>query len=266
MPELPYVEATRKYLMSEDIIGSKITSFDIFWPYAIKTPTTLANIVNREIKRITRYGKFLILELDDWNLVFHLRMSGQLTISNRETSYTKHVRNVFQIGKDLSLWFIDQRKFGEIWITRDLSIFFAKLGPEPLGKDFTIDWLTNASINRNIPVKTLLLNQNIVAGIGNIFADEILFSANIIPTRKTSELSIAEYDKLHRSVITIIAEATERMINTIPLPKPDKKSGDFISMLHIPREMGSYCYICSSRIQRILISQRSSYFCPTCQS
>ncbi len=267
MPELPYVEANRQHLIYQGIVGNRITGYDLLLPKAFKTPIKdLPNIIDRDICSVDRLGKFIVIDLDGLYLVSHLRMSGQLTLSNSTEAPHVHLRNVFHLLRNKALWFIDQRKFGEIWVTDELSTFSSKLSPDPLGKHFTLDWLIKSTSNRKKSIKSLLLEQNIVSGMGNIFADEVLFLARILPTTKPEEISQYQYIKLHESIVRVLSDATTNMVNTNPLPKPDQKSGGFKSMLYVPRERNGLCNRCESRIESIIISQRTTYFCAICQT
>ncbi|MQF99708.1 MAG: hypothetical protein FI727_02495 [SAR202 cluster bacterium] len=266
MPELPYVEANRQYLIDQGIVGNKITGYQILFQPAFKTPIpNLSNIIDRVIRSIERLGKFIVLDLNGYYLVFHLRMSGQLTLVKNTNAPHPHLRNIFQLEEDRSIWFVDQRKFGEIWITNDISIFENKLSPDPLGEHFTLDWLVKSTISRRKTIKSLLLEQNIVAGMGNIFADEVLFLAGLLPTRKPADLSELQYHNLYECVVRVLSDATETMVNIKPLPKPDQKSGNFKSMLYLPRTRDGCCTNCESHINSTVISQRTTYFCPECQ-
>lgn len=267
MPELPYVEANRQYLINEGIVGNRITGYEVLLPRTFKTPLTdLPNIIDKQICSVVRLGKFIVLDLSGLYLVIHLRMSGQLTLANNTDPRPRHVRNVFGLLQNRSLWFIDQRKFGEIWVTDHLSNFSSKLSPDPLEKNFTLDWLVKSTSGRNKPIKSLLLEQNIVAGMGNIFADEVLFLAGILPTTKPIDLSEYQYVNLHRCIVRVLSDAKEKMVNLKTLPKPDQESGNFKALLYVPRVQNGYCNRCKSHIESKIISQRTTYFCGTCQT
>ncbi|MBI2855537.1 MAG: formamidopyrimidine-DNA glycosylase [Chloroflexi bacterium] len=268
MPELPDVEAMRRYLLSQDIVGSSITGTDLYWPSAIKAPSPerfVAGLVAQRVASLERRGKFLLFGLDGQTLVLHLRMTGSLVMAPEEEPYHRFVRNVLLLDSGKAMWFVDPRKLGMMWLVKDVAPVIGHLGPEPLEPEFTPEVLAGILRGKGLPIKVLLCEQSAMAGIGNIYADEILFCAGLHPERKAEAVSFQEIQALHECTVTVLREATERLSGLLPIPGPPTESAAGAAVLKVPRSYGAGCPHCGTSIQRLVIRGRSAYLCPRCQ-
>ena len=215
MPELPDVEAVRQYLVSQGLVARTITGAELLWPRAVRTPSAdefKVEVSGRRIREVRRRGKYLVLPLDGRpkrTLVLHLRMTGSLLVQQAGLDRPRHTRNVLLLDGDLELCFVAPRKLGAMWLVRDEAEVLAGLGPEPLDQAFTPELLARRLSGRGAPVKALLCDQSIVAGIGNIYADEVLFLAGIHPLRPGRQMSAEEIQRLHEAIVSRLAEATK---------------------------------------------------------
>ena len=161
--------------------------------------------------------------------------------------------------------FYDARRLGKLWLVGDLAPLFARLGPEPLEPSFTLELLKERIGRRRAPMKPVLLEQGAIAGIGNIYADEILFCAGIHPTRPTSELTPREMERLHGCIVAVLRGATEALSSIVPIYTLSSESQQDREELHVPRQVGVPCTHCDTPVQRLVLRGRSAYFCPVCQ-
>ena len=193
MPELPEVESVRRSLLRSGLAGRTITRTDIGWANSVKYPSAeelAASLVGRTVEDLGRRAKYLLFPLAGQptaTFVAHLGMTGNLVVQPREQPPHPMTRHVFALDDERELRFVDGRKFGKLWLADDLGKILPPLGPEPLGDGFTTEWLAASFSGRNAPVKALLLEQSIAAGVGNIYADEALFLSGILPDRPASE-------------------------------------------------------------------------------
>ena len=191
MPELPEVENTRRYLIQAGLPGSCFTGANLGWPKALKTPSLedfVLGLLDTTVQEVNRRGKYLLLPLGGGTarrgpttLILHLGMTGGLRVQAARQPPHPLVRHSFSLDGDRELRFIDGRKFGKLWLTDNIEDVLPPLGPDPLGQEFNSEVLGRALNNRNAPIKALLLEQSIVAGMGNLYADESLFLPASIP-------------------------------------------------------------------------------------
>lgn len=269
MPELPEVETTVRALR-KPLIGSTITDVRTHWPRHIATPTLteLQNqIRGQRITAVSRRGKYLLFSLSAGSvLIIHLRMSGHLAVVNKHLPPHKHDRTIFALADGRELRFRDQRKFGKIYLVQDPASVLNKLGPEPLAPEFTVDVLRSRLRGRHRSLKTLLLDQSFIAGIGNIYADEALFYAGLHPLRSASTLADENIAALHHAIQKVLKLGTQREGASIDLyTKPDGTRGDMQNAVAVFHRTGKPCYHCGTPIERIKLSGRSTHFCPQCQ-
>ncbi|MCP5094535.1 MAG: DNA-formamidopyrimidine glycosylase [Chloroflexi bacterium] len=269
MPELPEVETTIRALRPF-IVGQTIVDFRTFWPRQIKNKTPAQfqhQIKDHAIIAISRRGKYIILSLDnDQSLIIHLRMSGHLSVVNQDEPIHKHDRAIFYLQNRKELRFRDQRKFGTVNLVKNAQDILSKLGPEPLSSTFIPDVLKAQLQGRRRPMKSLLLDQSFIAGIGNIYADEALFYAKIHPTRPANKITDAEIDALHFAIQKVLRLGIEREGASIDTYiKPDGTRGDMQNSVAVFHRNGAPCHTCSTVIQRIIVGGRSTHFCPNCQ-
>ncbi|HOO57813.1 MAG TPA: bifunctional DNA-formamidopyrimidine glycosylase/DNA-(apurinic or apyrimidinic site) lyase [Anaerolineaceae bacterium] len=270
MPELPEVETIRRGLISgsdgvPSLVHQRITSVDLFWPKAVASPDPLQfiqGLQQREIVNLSRRGKFLLINLDHGTLIFHLRMSGDLRMQPAGEPTQKHDRLQLNFNSGWKLVFNDTRKFGRAWLTEDPQKVLSGIGPEPLDSDLTPDKFYAMLQVRSRQIKPLLMDQRFLAGLGNIYTDEALFSAGIHPLRRSDTLTQPEAERL----LTAIREVLQQGI----LPKGASidwvyRGGDFQNHFQVYKRTGSPCPRCGTPIQRIVVGQRSTHFCPVCQ-
>ncbi len=275
MPELPEVELTRKQLQ-QFATGSIIERIYITEQRIIETPAMqqrLSDILNRQITHCDRRGKLLLIHLDNTDtLAIHRRMAGNLTLLARDAPNEPYICAVFFLrapnGSEQKLLFTDPRKFGRIGVyhSSELAQKLAKLGPEPLQDDFTDEALKHALSSANRPIKTILLDQSKIAGIGNIYADESLFAAGIHPKRNSHTLTDTEIHTLRLAIVTTLVSALEHAGTTFGRHRDlFGAAGKNVDYLHVYQREGAPCKICGSAIQSIRVAQRGTRFCPTCQ-
>lgn len=275
MPELPEVETVRRSLAPQ-IIGKNIKRVEIRLPRMVKgcPPEYLVgNAAGRKINRIDRRGKFLLLRLSQgYTLVVHLGMTGRLYYT-REVPYggfPKHTHAVFHLDDGGFVVYCDPRQFGRLVLARDPEEVIEALhhmGPEPLGRSFSPEYLADVLKGRRGKVKQLLLDQNLIAGIGNIYADEALFDAGIHPERRGESLSEEEVARLYHSVRRVLNKGIRHRGTTIS-DYVDGRGvpGEFQNKLKVYGREGEPCPRCDGTIHRIRVAGRSSYYCPLCQS
>jgi len=270
MPELPEVETFRqKFLQGSDdnppLIGKRITGATLLWNPTLETPTPEEfkdRIVGQIVRDIGRRGKYLLIRLSEDVLAIHLRMSGDLLIESDTEPIAKHHRLFLNMDGDIRLAFNDIRKFGRVWLTKDIESLLANLGPEPLDNTFTSEFLYKKLQNRGRKIKPLLLDQHFLAGMGNIYTDETLFSAGIHPNTIAINISFSQVEKLVAGIRSVLREAIRRNGSSIDWVY---RGGDFQNYFQVYQRTGDACYRCDTRIERIIVGQRSTHFCPKCQ-
>ncbi|MFA5056150.1 MAG: bifunctional DNA-formamidopyrimidine glycosylase/DNA-(apurinic or apyrimidinic site) lyase [Dehalococcoidia bacterium] len=268
MPELPEVETIKRDLETK-VIGLCFTGATLSWPRMLQNMTPDAfrrRLVSQCIEGLKRRGKYLIFKLSTGDaLILHMRMSGSLRLD--DDSYSDpYVRAVFDFDSGAKLYFRDPRKFGMIWLVEDEEQVVGKLGPEPLDTCFTARTLRSILSKHSAPTKAIICDQTVIAGIGNMYADEALFDARIHPERKSSSLSRDEIKRLHRAIITVLTQAIDNGGASISdYTRPDGKSGEAQFVFKVAHQLGGKCKSCGTQIERIPIRKRGSYFCPKCQ-
>ncbi len=271
MPELPEVETIVQEL-SRDLMGQKIISEKLLCSRICKynQPIDLKTIRGRRVKDVRRRGKMILIELDgNQTVLFHLGMTGQLFFSSPHKLADRHTHLKLNFAENPhELRFRDVRKFGCLAIIRTEETFSAKmlrnLGPEPLEIQFPV--FAALFKRRRSRLKSLLLDQSFIAGIGNIYADEILFRARLHPMLPASLLKRTDLRRLWRAMREILQQAIiykgssiRNYVNT------EAREGEFQSFHQVYGKESHSCLVCRAKIKRIKISGRSSYFCPKCQ-
>lgn len=216
---------------------------------------------------VTRRAKYLVFHLSSREyLVMHLRMSGHLSVVDGGTPRHKYDHTIFFLASGQELRFRDMRKFGTVELVTDLDRFFVKIGPEPLDDNFTSAVLKERLKGRTRIMKSTLLDQTVVAGIGNIYADEALFYANIHPEKSPKDLTEQEIVALHKAIQKVLKLGIAREGASIDLyAKPDGSRGDMQNAVAVFRRTGQPCYTCGTMIERKKLNGRSTHFCPSCQ-
>ena len=269
MPELPEVETIRNEL-SPLITRHRIIGLNLFWQDAVREPSVWEfrqRIIGKMIKGIHRRGKYFLFQLSgDETLIIHLKMTGVLLAQPTPTTPKKHTTAIFQLDGGVDLYFIDQRKFGSIWLVKDVNTVIGKLGPEPLDASFVPAVLRKLSVKRRIPIKTLLCDQHAIAGIGNMYADEALFSARIHPLKKANTLTDSEIDRLHAAIKEVLERGIQNKgASTDTYRRPDGNTGNAHTEFNVAHRYEEACPVCGSPISRIRLGGRGTYFCPDCQ-
>ncbi|MCD4817750.1 MAG: bifunctional DNA-formamidopyrimidine glycosylase/DNA-(apurinic or apyrimidinic site) lyase [Candidatus Cloacimonetes bacterium] len=264
MPELPEVQTVVNSL-NELIIGKEITSIEELHPRTLINQKNI-NIIGSKIISVNRRGKYLIFVSDgDWKILAHLRMTGKFIIVKNYDKTEKHIRALIRFSDDSYLLFKDVRTFGfmEILKANDKPNSLEKLGPEPLLKSFNKKYLTEKLRNRKGSIKTILLNQHIIAGLGNIYVAEILYKAKISPLRAGNSLKKNEIDLIVKYTKSILKKAIEKNGTTIiDFSGVDQKSGEFQNFLHVYQKKRCKC---GNPIIKIKQAGRSSFYCERCQ-
>ena len=271
MPELPEVE-TVKNTLKKLVLNKKILSVDIYHNNIVAFPTVdefKNKLKNQNINDITRRGKWLIFELDDFFLVSHLRMEGKYFLKNIGEELTKHEHVVFKF-EDQELRYHDTRKFGKMYLIEKDKIETSKpineLGLEPWDENLTSNYLKQKYSNKNIPIKTLLLDQSIITGIGNIYADEILFKSRLNPLLKPKDLNDKQLNNIIKYTRETLEEAIELGGTTIKTYESSKGvHGLFQNKLLVHTKAGEMCSVCGTTIIKITVNGRGTYYCPKCQ-
>jgi formamidopyrimidine-DNA glycosylase len=261
MPELPDVEALARRLR-RTVAGRRISNVKVLSPSTVRSPDPrlfTRRLRGRRIARIWRRGKYLLIDLDRaLTLVVHLRMTGNFALAPRQSHLPPHTRVVLDVdGKELR--FIDQRRFGHMDLlpTPALKTFegLRRLGEEPLGRGFTRVKLKALLRGRRGALKGLLLRQDLIAGIGNLYADEILFRARLLPARAAESLRPAELRRLHETVRSVLRKATAA------LSRNRAETGGLLDN----RERGGVCPRCGRELSVARIAGRTTFFCRFCQ-
>ncbi|MGE5576880.1 MAG: bifunctional DNA-formamidopyrimidine glycosylase/DNA-(apurinic or apyrimidinic site) lyase [Syntrophothermus sp.] len=273
MPELPEVETIRRSLVGR-VVGRTITGVEIYLPKAIKNlpeEEFARRLGGTTIRELGRRGKHLIIYLSSGDaLVIHLRMTGQLLFLPADMRRHKHTSVVFLFENGQALHFVDQRKFGCLHLVpagewAEVSSM-REIGPEPLSDEFTLKYLIQALAGRSGRIKALLLDQTLVAGIGNIYADESLFLAGIHPARPASSLSGAEVERLYRAIREVLAEGiTHRGTTVRNYYDGEGKAGEFQERLAVYGRGNQPCPRCGTPVVRSRVAGRGTYICPNCQ-
>ena len=270
MPELPEVETTLRGIESH-ILNKKITSVIVRQPslrWPVPARQLKEKLVNKNFSGIKRRGKYLLLESSGEFLIIHLGMSGSLRIAQEEDlKKHDHIDIVFE-DKSI-LRYCDPRRFGCFLWTDNIDNHFLleNLGPEPLGNSFNGEYLFNLSRKRKVPIKNFIMNSKNVVGVGNIYANEALFKAKIRPTRQAGKISLNQYEALSMEIVSVLRKSINKGGTTLrDFIRSNNKPGYFKTELMVYGRAGKACKNCPSLLKEIRLAQRSSVYCPKCQS
>jgi formamidopyrimidine-DNA glycosylase len=266
MPELPEVETIARKLKPQ-LIGKTIEGAQLRWHRTLAFPSPRkfrASVQGQQIQDVTRRAKYFILQLSDFSLLIHLRMSGDLLIKEGKIKPETHDRLILNLlsaeGHLSHLVFNDTRKFGRVWLTANTEDVLGKLGPEPLSRAFTPAWLYTALHSRHRLLKPLLLDQTFLAGLGNIYADESLHLAKLHPLAASDSVAKEQAEALHGAICQVLKEGIRRNGASFDWVY---RGGEY--HFRVYDRAGKPCPVCGTSIERIIVGQRSTYFCPTCQ-
>jgi formamidopyrimidine-DNA glycosylase len=272
MPELPEVETIRRDL-AVSITGETIRSCEVYLPRLITCPTCdeyCASLKGARIEEVGRRGKYLIFSLNrPWEWIVHLGMTGALLLDEEGSPAPKHTHIVLHLKRPRILRYVDPRTFGESAVvpTGDYGALksLAAMGPEPLARSFTVKALGRA-LATGAKVKPALMDQRRIAGIGNIYADEILFRAGIDPQRPAATLDEEELERLHKAIKQVLRAAIARRgSSVVDYVDASGSPGSYQHSHLVYRRAGEPCAVCGQPIQRCVIGGRSSHWCPKCQ-
>lgn len=265
MPELPEVETIARKL-SPALAGRRIAAACLLWQRSLKQPapeTFERRIVGQSFQATGRRGKFLRFDLSQDTLLIHLRMSGDLYLEAGDLPLAPHHRLVLYLDNGLRLAFNDARKFGRIWLTGHPESVLASLGPEPLDEAFTAQDLYARLQATRRQLKPLLLDQTFLAGLGNIYVDEALHLAKLHPLTSAQSVTPPQAEALWAAIRSVLDEGIRRNGASIDWVY---RGGDFQNYFRVYQRTGAPCPVCGTIIERMIVGQRGTHFCPTCQN
>lgn len=270
MPELPEVETTRRgiaaHLQGQRVSAVTVRETRLRWP----VPCALAQeLPGRCIDAVERRAKYLLLRAGDHTLILHLGMSGRLRVTPPSTVLKPHDHLDVVLDSGLCLRFNDPRRFGAaLWWPGDplTHPLLSSLGPEPLSQAFTGAVLHHRSRSRRAPIKAFVMDSRVVAGVGNIYANEALFLARIHPLRAAGRISLARYERLVTAIKTVLNDAIGRGGTTLrDYVSADGSPGFFQLDLSVYARAGQPCPHCATPVKRAIAGQRGTFYCPRCQ-
>ena len=270
MPELPEVETTRigiaPCILGETVARITIRNRNLRWPVS---PRLQRELPGRQIRKVGRRGKYLLIHTEQGCLILHLGMSGHLRVLQSMSAPNVHDHVDIEFASGIVLRFTDPRRFGSIhWTKKDPSqhALLKHLGPEPLSDDLHGDYLFQLSRSRKQAVKSFIMDSRIVVGIGNIYASESLFAAGIHPRRRAGRISLARYTALTDAIRNVLTLALARGGTTLrDFVDGNGRPGYFRHELRVYDRTGLPCMNCGQPIKQLRIAQRSSYYCSRCQ-
>jgi len=276
VPELPEVETVRRGLnqvtLTHKILGGEVL-LDSTIAHPLSSVEFLAGLKGTVITQWQRRGKYLLAELapGGW-LGAHLRMTGQLLWLDPQEPLQKHTRVRLFFGDSQELRFVDQRTFGQMWWVpptakvESVITGLQKLGPDPFSTEFTLEYFSARLHNRRRPIKSALLDQALVAGLGNIYADEALFLTGIRSTTLCSDLTLEQIERLRKAIIQVLQTSIDAGGTTFSnFLNVQGINGNYGGVAWVYNRDGQPCRMCSTLIQRIKLGGRSAHFCPQCQ-
>ncbi|MGQ9661793.1 MAG: bifunctional DNA-formamidopyrimidine glycosylase/DNA-(apurinic or apyrimidinic site) lyase [Kiritimatiellia bacterium] len=274
MPELPEVETIVRDLRKLGVRGRRITGVQIRWRGVIETPAArrvATQLVGQCIRRICRRGKFIIFALSSGDhLLIHLRMTGRLSLHNPQEPTDSHDHVILSFDDGRELRFRDPRKFGRWLLVRTPDVILQKLGPEPLSSRFTFRRFRAVLSKHTGRLKSLLLDQRVIAGLGNIYADEALWEAGLHPLRRCDTLSRAEQKQLYGAIRGVLRRAIRARGTSLGMASTNFHTvtgelGKNRAQLRVHGRAGLACPRCGTSIARLRVAQRGTYICPNCQ-
>jgi formamidopyrimidine-DNA glycosylase len=271
MPELPEVETIVRRLRSE-LIGLKISKIRVLTPKILRLPKEvfIPALTGAIIREIRRKGKLILMDLGlGRTLVIHLKMTGQVLLTSKPTTADRHTHVIFDFSPPgIQMHYRDIRKFGFFDLIQgdptDRAHYVDRVGPDPF--EITAPQFTRLVLSKNKAVKSLLLDQSLISGLGNIYVDESLFQAKIHPLTKAGDISAARIKNLHRVIRSVLSRAILKKGSTLKdYRRPDGSSGGFQNYHQVYGRTGQACPFCQSPVQKIRVGGRGTHFCPGCQ-
>ncbi len=272
MPELPEVETVRRGLLDK-VLNRVIKGIRVNYPKIIEYPSISLfkkEIVGQKINDISRYGKWLIFVLDDFYLLSHLRMEGKYFIKSSKDVDLKHEHVIFELDDKTELRYMDVRKFGKMHLIPKDKIKeigpLKELGLEPWDENLTLEYLQDKFSKKRLPIKSVLLDQSIIVGIGNIYADEILFLAKINPYTRAMDLNDDSIKNIIKYTRIVLEDAIKAGGTTIrSYSSVNGIHGMFQQNLNVHSRSGEACPVCGSQVIKVKIGGRGTYYCSKCQ-
>ena len=276
MPELPEVETVRRGL-NQTTLAQPITGVEVLLDRTIASPSIAdfqTGLIGAQLKTWHRRGKYLIGELDHdrGHLGVHLRMTGQTLWTKASVPLEKHTRVRFFMADDRELRYVDQRTFGQIWYVppglepSEVMHGLKGLGPEPFSDEFSVSYLLNWMRDRKRPIKNALLDQSLVAGVGNIYADESLFLSRINPLTHCATLKKKQLETLRSHIIEVLEASIAASGTTLrDYRTVEGVNGNYGAQAWVYGRDGEACRVCGTTIERVKLAGRSAHFCPKCQ-
>jgi formamidopyrimidine-DNA glycosylase len=273
MPELPEVETVVRGLIRERLVGARITAVELRCPriFGCQPDRLRQALTGRRVRRVGRRAKYIVLDLDDHaRVLIHLRMTGKLRFSDGQTPAGCHDHVILTLSNGRRLIYNDTRKFGRFVLCDAAVNPLSPLGPEPLEPGFTRACLSRQLAGRRRKIKPLLLDQTIVAGLGNIYVDEALWRARIHPERPADLLTPQDLGRLHRAIRQVLSDAVKNRGATLGNGQTNfygvaGHRGRNADRLNVFRRDGLPCPRCGAMLARRVVAQRGTHFCPTCQ-
>ncbi|GEP42038.1 bifunctional DNA-formamidopyrimidine glycosylase/DNA-(apurinic or apyrimidinic site) lyase [Brevifollis gellanilyticus] len=269
MPELPEVETTLRgvspYLVGRVIREVVVRDKRLRWP----VPDTIHELEGHRITQGVRRGKYLLFTCKTGTLLLHLGMSGSLRVSDPDTVWKKHDHLALTTDQGKQIRLHDPRRFGAaLWIEGDPAQhpLLSDLGPEPLSDEFSVETLVQACKGRSAPIKAVIMDSHTVVGVGNIYACEALFMAGIHPNKEAGKVTRPRFAKLVAAIREVLAASIEMGGTTLRDFVNEKgEPGYFIQSLRVYDREGDPCLACGTQVKRLVMSNRSTFFCPKCQ-
>ncbi len=273
MPELPEVETIRKTLQHL-VLEKKIEDVTVHWPKMIQHPDDIEQfrqlLIGETIRDLGRRGKFLLFYLDQYVLVSHLRMEGKYRIVPASESVDKHTHVIFHFTDGTELHYNDVRKFGTMHvfpIGEELTVKpLNQLGPDPFDENYTFEYVCEKLKRTTRNIKATLLDQTVIAGLGNIYVDEVLFLSRIHPEKRANELSEEEMKRIWENVQIVLEKAVEKGGTTIrSYVNGEGEMGMFQQELYVYAQNDKPCKHCGTEIVKLRVAGRGTHICPKCQ-
>ena len=274
MPELPEVQTIVDDLNAAGLKGRSISKVSVFWPRTIATSAPgpfCRHLTGRLISAVRRRAKYIILDLQPESaLLIHLRMTGRLELAKGACAAGPHIHVIMTLDDGRCLVFHDTRKFGRFYFTPKPEGILGSLGPEPLDNNFTARTLGERMAHRRRRIKPLLLDQSFIAGLGNIYVDEALWAAAIHPMRPADTLSWKEIKSLHRAIRGVLRQGIRNAGTSLGTgmgnyASPRNGRGRNGGQLKVFKRTGQPCKRCGGKIHKIIVAQRGTHICATCQ-
>ncbi len=276
MPELPEVETIVRALkfggrQEPPVIDCVLTGGKVLWEKTLANPPAALfsqRLTGQKVMDVTRRGKFISLNLSDDTLLIHLRMSGDIRVDSARAEdevdrpLRRHDRLLLYFENGLRLVLNDTRKFARAWLVRDPAVVLSTLGPEPLDHEFSAERLGALLSKRQRGIKSLLMDQTVLAGMGNIYTDEALHLARIHPLARPDQLTTADIEHLWLAIQSVLKEGIRRNGASIDWVY---RGGDFQNYFRVYGRSGQPCPVCGTLITKTVIGQRGTHYCPTCQ-